>query len=71
MCKTQDLLQEIALTEASLEQNRALANRELSSPECYALPLAAFVVGLVCHKSLPDPIQLLGIAATQLKGRQF
>lgn len=71
MCKTRDLLQEIAYTEASLEQNRALANQELSSPACYALPLLAFVVGVTCHKSLPDPIGLLGIAATHLKGRQF
>jgi len=59
MSKASDLIKEINLTKASLKQNHALANQELESPACYALPLAAFILGLTCHKSVPHPSKML------------
>jgi hypothetical protein len=64
MSKASDLIQEIQLTRAKFHQDLSLANQELESPACYALPLIAFVLGLSLHKSVPNPSKVLLALAT-------
>jgi hypothetical protein len=59
MSKASELIKEIKITRASLDQSLALANQELESPACYALPLMAFIVGFSLHKSVPNPSKLI------------
>lgn len=65
MCRAKDLEQEIASTVASMKDNHEQANKELSSPDCYVLPAVAFLLGLTCHKSLPDPMKIIALSMSQ------
>lgn len=59
MTRSSELLKAIKQTEAELEHSLAQTQSDLASPACYALPLAAFCLGLALHKSVPNPSKLL------------
>lgn len=66
MCRKAELQKQIRQTAADLDKNYELANQPLESPECYALPAIAFVLGVALHKSLPSPRKILSITAKLL-----
>jgi hypothetical protein len=61
MCRTRDLQNEIKKTSNDWNKNYRAAHQPLESPDCYALPLIAFVLGLAFHKTLPSPSKILAI----------
>jgi hypothetical protein len=61
MCRTRDLQNEIRKTAREWNHNYQATQQPLESPDCYALPLIAFVLGMVLHKTLPSPSKILAI----------
>lgn len=63
MCRAKELNEQIKKTANDLKKNHALANQELESPVCYALPVIGFILGLSLHKSLPSPAHIIAMTA--------
>lgn len=59
MTSSSKLIKEINRTDAAIESHLETIDEGLPKPACYALPLAAFVLGLSFHKVVPSPIPLI------------
>lgn len=59
MSKASSIIQQIKMVERSIDKHEKTLEQPLSSPQCYALPALAFIIGISADKAVPDPFKYL------------